>query len=132
MVLDLHHVPGRLRVRLAGLRGNPRAIVPLHCELLAIDGVKSASIRAHSGSVTIFYDRGRFETETFWSTLRRLGYLDAAPQSAASPPWTAPTSSSRMETVAAAATSAIAEAVVGEVVKHVLGRSAGALIRLIV
>jgi len=128
MVLDLHHVPGRLRVRLAGLRGNPRATVPLHSELLAIRGVKSASIRAHSGSVTIFYDRGCFEIESFWSTLRRLGYLDAASQTAAS----ASPSSSRMNAVAAAATATIAEVVVGEVVKHVLGRSAGALIRLIV
>ncbi|WP_159726745.1 HMA2 domain-containing protein [Methylosinus sp. Ce-a6] len=128
MVLDLHHVPGRLRVRLAGLRGYARAIVPLHSELLAIPGVKSASIRAHSGSVTIFYDRGCFEIESFWSTLRRLGYLDAASQTAES----ASPSSSRMNAVAATATATIAEAIVGEVVKHVLGRSAGALIRLIV
>jgi hypothetical protein len=126
MVLHLHHVPGRLRVRLARLQGHSRAIVPLHSELLAIDGVKSASINAHSGSVTILYDRDRFATEALWSTLRRLGYLDAEPQSAA-----APSRSFAQTALASAATGTIAEALAGEVVKHLLGRSAGALIRLI-
>jgi hypothetical protein len=141
MVLHLHHVPGRLRVRLALLKGHARAIVPLHCELLAIAGVRSASINAHSGSVTIFYDRARFETEALWSTLRRLGYLELEPQSAAAPAraiatevsstGSSPTSAFPTRALASAATGAIAEAVAGEVVKHVLGRSAGALIRMI-
>ncbi|ATQ68347.1 MULTISPECIES: HMA2 domain-containing protein [Methylosinus] len=124
MVLQLHHVPGRLRVRLARLKGHARAIVPLHSELLAIAGVNSASINIHSGSVTIFYDRAAFATEALWSVLRRLGYIDAEPQSAAAPPRAAGAPGS-------AATEAIAEAVAGEVMKHVLGRSAGALIRMI-
>ncbi|MBY6242488.1 HMA2 domain-containing protein [Methylosinus sp. Sm6] len=127
MVLHLHHVPGRLRVRLARLKGHARAIVPLHSELLAIAGVRSASISSHSGSVTIFYDRASFETEALWSTLRRLGYLDAEPQSAAAPP----SRSFATNSMASVATGAIAEAVAGEVVKHVLGRSAGALVRMI-
>jgi hypothetical protein len=146
MVLHLHHVPGRLRIRLALLKGHARAIVPLHCELLAIPGVRSASVNAHSGSVTIFYDRARFETEALWSTLRRLGYLEPEPQSAAaparatparavategSPAGALPKSSFPTGALASAAAGAIAEAVAGEVVKHVLGRSAGALIRMI-
>lgn len=139
MVLHLHHVPGRLRVRLALLKGHARAIVPLHCELLAIPGVRSASINAHSGSVTIFYDRARFETEALWSTLRRLGYLEPEPQSAAAPAIAAPafatnvipTGAAPTGALASAVGGAIAEAVAGELVKHVLGRSAGALIRMI-
>jgi hypothetical protein len=125
MVLHLHHVPGRLRVRLARLKGHARAIVPLHSELLAIAGVKSASINIHSGSVTIFYDHSAFETEALWSTLRRLGYLDAEPQNAAAP------RRSAAAALSSAATEAIVETIAGEVVKHVLGRSAGALIRMI-
>lgn len=136
MVLHLHHVPGRLRVRLALLKGHARAIVPLHGELLAIPGVRSASINAHSGSVTIFYDRARFETEALWSTLRRLGYLEPEPQSAAAPARAVaadvvPSSAFPTGALASAAAGAIAEAVAGEVAKHVLGRSAGALIRMI-
>jgi hypothetical protein len=121
MVLHLHHVPGRLRVCLARLKGNPRAVAPLKAELLAIEGVETAAIRVHSGSVTIVYDRLRFETEAFWATLLRLGYLDAAPPKALPAP-------PRPNALASAATAAIAEAVVAEVVK----RSAGALIRLLV
>jgi hypothetical protein len=131
MVLHLHHVPGRLRIRLALLKGHARAVVPLHSELLAIPGVKSASINAHSGSVTIFYDRALFETEALWSTLRRLGYLEPEPQSAAAPSRAFATNGFPTSALASAATGAIAEAVAGEVVKLVLGRSAGALIRMI-
>ncbi len=127
MVLNLHHVPGRLRVCLAKLRGESRAIVPLHSELLSIPGIESASISAQTGSVTIFYRRHEFELDAFWSALRRLGYLDEAAHAGPSA-----SSSPAIEAVGASAASALGDAVVSAVVKHFVDRSALSLIRLLV
>jgi hypothetical protein len=79
MVHYLHHVPGRLRVRLAMLKHNQPAVTRLRTELLAIAGVESASINSVTGSVIIHYNRECFELETFWSTLRQLGHAGELP-----------------------------------------------------
>ncbi|HEY8162535.1 MAG: HMA2 domain-containing protein [Methylocystis sp.] len=126
MVLDLHHVPGRLRVCLAKLKGDSRAIVPLHSELLSIPGIESASISAQTGSVTIFYRRSELELDTFWATLRRLGYLDEATQAGPSSH-----SARSTEALGASAASALGDALVSAVVKHFVDRSALSLIRLL-
>ncbi|MBU6526018.1 hypothetical protein OGR47_03185 [Methylocystis sp. MJC1] len=125
MVLHLHHVPGRLRVCLAKLIGDSRAIIPLHSALLAVPGVRSASINAHTGSVTVLYHRNDFDLEAFWGTLRRQGCL--------SDPSTAePAVSSRRDSVAAGAASAVGEALASAVVKHLFDRSALSLVKLLV
>ncbi len=126
MILNLHHVPGRLRVCLAALKGNSQAIIPLHCEVVAINGVRSASLSSQTGSLIIYYDRNSFETESLWATLRRLGYLDPATQVASS---RAP---SKTDAVVSSAAAALSDAVIDAVLKHLFGRSASSLIRLLI
>ncbi len=124
MVLHLHHVPGRLRVCLASLKGNPRAVPSLHCELLSIPGVESASLSPHTGSVTVLYQRDRFDVGTFWVKLRELGYLDA--------PYVEPASVSPMKEAAlSSAASALGEALVSATIKHLVDRSAFSLIKML-
>ncbi len=125
MVLHLHHVPGRLRICLQKLKSNPRAIAPLHAELLSIPGVESASLNHHTGSVTIYYRRDAFEIKDFWARLHALDYLDDAPQAE-------PAAKSRArEAVVTSAASALGEALASAAIKHLIDRSAWSLIKLL-
>lgn len=126
MVLSLHHVPGRIRVSLAALKRNRSAAAPLSSKLLELGGVRSASVNVWSGSVTVHYDRNRFETESFWSTLRELGHIDQTVRRAPSP------AANDMTGAATAAMKAIEETLVTAALEHFFGRSAGALIRLFI
>jgi hypothetical protein len=76
MLLDLHHVPGRLRVCLAMLKRNAPAARELPAALLAIRGVKSASVNSVTGSIILHYDRNSFDPAVFWAILHQLGYID--------------------------------------------------------
>lgn len=124
MVLHLHHVPGRLRVCLANLIGHSRAIIPLHSALLSVPGVRSASINAHTGSVTVLYRSADFDLEAFWATLRREGCLtDQAAE---------PTTSRSADSVVTGAASALGEALASAVVKSLFDRSALSLVKLLI
>ncbi|WP_330084093.1 hypothetical protein [Methylocystis iwaonis] len=123
MVLHLHHVPGRLRVCLANLVGHSRAIIPLHSALLAVPGVRSASINAHTGSVTVLYHRADFDLEAFWATLRRQGCLsDQAGE---------PAPSDSADTVPTGAVSGLGQALASALVKSLFDRSALSLVKLL-
>ncbi|MBL1257567.1 hypothetical protein [Methylocystis sp. Sn-Cys] len=123
MVLHLHHVPGRLRVCLANLVGHSRAIIPLHSALLSVPGVRSASINAHTGSVTVLYHRADFDLEAFWATLRRQGCLsDQAGE---------PAPSHSADSVATSAASGLGQALASALVKSLFDRSALSLVKLL-
>jgi len=51
-----HHVPGRLRLRSAALKGKVRASEQMRRHLAQIDGVTSASANPATGSVLLEYD----------------------------------------------------------------------------
>ena len=51
-----HHVPGRLRLRSAALKGKVRASEQARRHLAQIDGVTSASANPATGSVLLEYD----------------------------------------------------------------------------
>jgi hypothetical protein len=130
-ILHLHHVPGRLRICLAMLKRNQSAVIPLRGELLAMQGVKSVSVNALTGSVIIYYDRDHFEVGIFWTTLRRLGFVDQVPQCM-------PSYCTRDKEGAVALEARIAvvqmvmKTLLGAVLEQLLLRSAGPLIRLII
>lgn len=126
MVLHVHHVPGRLRVRLRALRRNGSAVAPLRSKLLGLPGVRSASINPWTGSIIIHYDHASFEPETVWATLRRLGHVEQAPQHACAD------LADTGEALVSAVASSIADALATAALEHLLGRSAGAVIRLLV
>lgn len=125
MVLHLHHVPGRLRVCLANLVGDSRAIIPLHSALLSVPGVRSASINAHTGSVTVLYHRADFDLEAFWATLRQQGCL--TDQASAEP-----AASRSADSIVTGAASALGEALASAVVKSLFDRSALSLVKLLI
>lgn len=120
MVLSFHHVPGRIRVSLGTLKRNQPAVGPLRAKLLELPGLQTASVNAWTGSVIVRYDRERFEPESFWSTLRQLGHFEA------------PAFPSNETMGAAAALKAIEDALLSAALEHFLGRSAGAVIGLLI
>jgi hypothetical protein len=126
MVLHLHHVPGRLRVRLSALKGNQNGAKALRSELLHVDGVQSLSVNPWTGSITLHYDRNRFEAAELWTRLRQLGYFCEASRRSPSP------SISKTNPVITTAAEALAETLVSAALKHLFGRSAGALVRLLI
>ena len=129
MVRHLHHVPGRLRVRLASLKRNAPEAAPLHAELLSIQGVNSVSVNSITGSVIIQYNRNCFDPKVVWTTLQRLGYVHQAPKRdlvlAEGANNSTPSDLRDLKRVAA---NAVLKTLLGAVVEQCLGRAAGILI----
>jgi len=72
----LHETPGRLRIKIPGLRGNHQAIHILQDELAAFHGVQDVTVNAVTGSVIILRDPEIARTWTILSLLQSLGYID--------------------------------------------------------
>jgi hypothetical protein len=125
MILQLHHVPGRLRIRLAKLKHNQKAAAALRSELLAIRGIKSVSLNSATGSIITYYDRNSFELNIFWQTLRRLSYIDQEPKCSLSHKHADTGKSASM------ATMIISKALLAALLEQWVGRQARLLISLI-
>ncbi len=54
----VHHVPGRLRVRVPELKNCARKAAALELELSAISGITDVECRILTGSVIVYYDPG--------------------------------------------------------------------------
>ena len=52
----MHHVPGRLRIRLSGMKGNPSKAHSIERNLSVITGVIQAESNPRTGCVIIRYD----------------------------------------------------------------------------
>lgn len=52
----IHHVPGRLRIRLSGLKGNRDKAHSIQLELTVLAGVTDAESNLRTGSVIVRYD----------------------------------------------------------------------------
>jgi hypothetical protein len=126
VLLQFHHVPGRLRVSLRALRRNAQAVVPLQEALLAIPGVKSASITLAIGSITIHYEKDRLELDDFWATLRNHGCLSGAPQVRPAV-WERPA-----DPVTLAIADTIGRAIISAMMQRLFGAPGGALTRLLI
>jgi len=73
MRLFLHHVPGRLRLRLPPLQGRRKACEAARARAAAIPGVIAARANPHTGSLTMLYDRERVAPESLWHALCAAG-----------------------------------------------------------
>ncbi|HEY3908623.1 MAG TPA: hypothetical protein VGM07_01880 [Stellaceae bacterium] len=69
MTLYIHHVPGRLRLRIARLKASPRACDDALAAIAEIPGVVDASANPDTGSLLIHYDRHRAAPEALWRAL---------------------------------------------------------------
>jgi hypothetical protein len=87
LYLYLHHVPGRLRLRLAALKGNDPAAARASAAARAIPGVPDVWANGATGSLVIRYDRERLTLADLWAALRESGLVSGPPpsESAAGP-----------------------------------------------
>jgi hypothetical protein len=56
MVEMVHQVPGRLRIRILGTKGNPGEAARVKARIESMRGVCAATVNAVTGSVVIHYD----------------------------------------------------------------------------
>ena len=54
----VHHIPGRLRIRLPKAKGNPDLLARISQSLSPLSGVRQVSTNESTGSVVIHYDPG--------------------------------------------------------------------------
>jgi hypothetical protein len=75
---QVHAVPGRLRVRIPGLKENPRFADALRARLHQAEGVVHVDTRPLTGSVIIQYDSGLLSHACLLGYLRQSGCLISA------------------------------------------------------
>jgi len=75
----IHHTPGRLRVRSAGLKRNSSAADRLREALENLPGVNKVDVSTVTGSVTLIYDSGVIDGDSLKGHLRAHGHLHGAP-----------------------------------------------------
>jgi len=76
----VHHTPGRLRVRSAGLKRNQSAADKVRAAFKDLPGVNKVEVNTITGSVTLIYDLGLIDADTLKAHLRAHGHLHTSPQ----------------------------------------------------
>lgn len=71
----VHHVPGRLRVRLPEIRKNPRKALEVE-RLLNIYGVDRIKVNALTGSVVALFDSAAISVDQLLNLLHENGLYD--------------------------------------------------------
>jgi hypothetical protein len=74
MKVYVHHIPGRLRVRIPSLRKNPCRIDEIKA-LFQHDGVLRTTVNPLTGSVVILYDPKQTAGRNLLDRLKSRGYL---------------------------------------------------------
>jgi copper chaperone CopZ len=90
LYVDLaHHLPGRLRLRSALLKGNTRAAAQAQRQLAEIGGVRSAGANPSTGSVLLEYDPEVIPPTKLIDVLAAHGYIIGAsePETEAEAGW---------------------------------------------
>jgi hypothetical protein len=72
----IHHIPGRMRIRCAALKGNAAAAAAAKAMLATQPGVESVEANTVTGSMLIRYT-GRADADRFVALLREHGYSRA-------------------------------------------------------
>jgi hypothetical protein len=65
----IHHIPGRLRIRIPALKNNPQGIERVK-EMLSFGGIDSFNGNSLTGSVTITYDPTQVDTTRLLDILK--------------------------------------------------------------
>ena len=76
-MLYLHHVPGRLRVKLRRLKGDRDAGLRICDSVRLLGGVIEAVSNPATGSVIVHYDHRRLSIEELWQALYIAGVIDS-------------------------------------------------------
>jgi hypothetical protein len=78
----VHHVPGRLRVRAAAVKGSEEKAAAVRVLLQSTTGVRSAAANPLTGSVTIHYDQQITDHLKLMELLDQRGYFVGRPVAA--------------------------------------------------
>lgn len=74
MAQYIHHVPGRLRVKLTLLKRNDAQAADLHVLLEALLGIHKINVNPVTGSVTIHYEQGMITPQAIMQVLYDYGF----------------------------------------------------------
>jgi copper chaperone CopZ len=72
----VHEVPGRLRIKIPEVKGNPGLAAEVKCFVTHVSGVASATVNTLTGSVVITYDPEIISAKEILRFLTDEGYLD--------------------------------------------------------
>lgn len=73
----VHHVPGRLRVKIPALKHRSGAVREIQ-ELLDLNGVSQVQVKSITGSVVVHYEPELIQPENLLQVLSAGGYYDNA------------------------------------------------------
>lgn len=68
----IHHIPGRLRIRIPALKNNPQGIERVR-SLLSVEGIDSFTASPLTGSVTVIYAPQRLDKQRLLDILKEDG-----------------------------------------------------------
>jgi len=71
----LHAVDGRIRVKIAGVKGSPERALEIEKQLRWYDGIDHVMANPTTGSVLILYNSECIQQRRIMTALRRLGWL---------------------------------------------------------
>lgn len=115
MVNYIHDLPGRLRVKSAAIKRNPREAERIRSAVAAMQGVMSVDVNLRTGSVTIDYLYGATSSHRILGFFQLMGFG-------------MPAAHGRPRQVLAQAGERFAKAAAGAVIDRLVERSAVALI----
>ena len=71
----IHALNGRLRIKVAEVKGSPMKALEVEGQLRRIDGIDHVKANPTTGNVLVLYDPARIEQFEIFGALQRLGYL---------------------------------------------------------
>src|SRR5919198_3655018 len=71
----LHALDGRLRVKVAEVKGSPAKALEVESQLQSCDGINRVTANPTTGSVLVLYDPCRIKQDEIINALRALGCL---------------------------------------------------------
>lgn len=110
----IHHIAGRLRLKLPQIRKEPQRAREIQSATGRINGVTSVEANIVTGSLLIRYDKDKVDVETIMSSMREMGLPSAPARARAAQHRPAP--------------SPLADKVVNVLVEKLIERSAIALV----
>lgn len=118
----VHHVPGRLRVRAAAVKGSEEKAAAVRALLEPVSGVRSVAANPLTGSVTIHYDQQVTNHLRLMDLLDERGYFLGCPVAApvAAPVMNVSVSRSPKSQLGSMVATTVATFVVEKVVEHAI------------
>ncbi len=77
-----HHLPGRLRLRAAALKGNARSGETMKERLATIAGIRSVTVNPETGSLLLEYDPAAIAPDRIVALLASLGFVFSTAEAA--------------------------------------------------